>query len=128
MGFLDFIQDAFKEPTKNDLEEVEFYISSASYCQEDIEKLVKKLQPINNRYIMEDPQENNMVVYKYGVCNVRDVVFLKEPKNKHDKNAIKIMASYGTFGTYFVGYIPQENNVIIDNDNYNVILKCLIVK
>lgn len=40
MSLFDKIKDAMREPTKDELKEIENYISSASYYQDEIEKLI----------------------------------------------------------------------------------------
>lgn len=115
MGLLDKIKDVFKEPTKDDLIEYELYIHSASHYQENLDKLVKKIMPINNRFIMETFNEQNMVVWKYNPCYVKHIKFEKDPKNEYDKNAIKILGGSTLIDMALIGYIPMENNVIFSN-------------
>lgn len=102
MGFFDFL----KEVTKDDLRAYDYEIDSAAYFQKDIEKLVSNSMPINHDYIMEKFPTGTTVVWKYDTCVVKKVLFIKEPKNPHDKNAIKIQG-----GMYPVGYIPADKNV-----------------
>lgn len=125
MGFF----DAFKEPSKNDLEKIELFISSAKYYQGDISKYLDKFGVINNRYIIETYKENDMVVYKYQSFNIKNYRFDKETKNQDDKNAIKIVAGNLT-SMFTLGYIPKEFNVkfaelLKTNKIYNVNLKIL---
>ena len=143
MGLLDKIKNALKEPTKDDLKEVELNIYSASYYQPEIEKLVSKIMPINNRYIMETPSTRNMMVWKYDPCMVKHVKFEKDPKNEHDPNAIKIMAGSNLLDMVLIGYVPREDNkkfkkwmdegkiynvnlVIVGGDNKAVAENCTI--
>lgn len=121
MGFL----DAYKEPKKEELIEVEYIIYSAAYFQEEIEKYMSKVMPTNNRYILETYNSEKSVVWKHEVCNVSNYRFDKEPKNANDKNAIKIVALPGAISTFTLGYIPKEDNIefgkLIDNKKvYNV--------
>lgn len=110
MGLLDKIKDVFKEPTKDDLKEIEFDgLYSTAYFQDSIEKVISKIMPINNRYIMET-LDNNMVVWKYNPCIVKHVKFEKDPKNEHDSNAIKIMAGSSLIDMNLIGYIPKDKN------------------
>lgn len=105
------LKDVLAEPTKNELMEIEYYISSASYYQNQIENVVSTLQPINNRYIMETFSKNNTTIWKYDPCKIKDVKFEKEPNNEHDNNAIKIIVKTGLIGNVLIGYIPQEDNI-----------------
>lgn len=126
MGLLDKIKDVFKdEPTKEELIEIELDINSASYYQDAIEKLISKIMPINNRFILETFFENNMVVWKFNPCLVKNVKFEKDPKNEHDPNAIKIIAGSSMIDMVLIGYIPQDINEkfawLIDNKKiYNI--------
>ncbi len=102
MGFFDFL----KEVTKNDLRAYDYEIDSAAFFQKDIEKVFSNSMPINHDYIMEKFQTGKNIVWKYDTCILKKVSFVKEPKNPHDKNAIKIQV-----GIYPVGYIPANKNV-----------------
>lgn len=120
MGFFDFL----KEPTKDELYEVEYDIYSATYLQDEISKYVEKAGVINNRYITEEYDKNSNLVYKYNPIDIKNYRFEKDPKNQHDKNAIKIIASSG-LTVCCIGYIPQESNVkfaklMKENKIYNV--------
>lgn len=95
---------------KWEFEEIEYHITSATYFQKEIEKLVDKISPINNRYLTEQFSETNMVVWKYDQCKIKNVRFEKDPKNKHDPNAIKIIAGTKMLDMTQIGYIPQSEN------------------
>lgn len=106
MAFFDFL----KEPTKDELYEIEYDITSSSYFQNEIEKLMEKGGVINNRYITEKYNEKNMLVYKYQPLYFKRYLFDKDPKNPHDKNAIKIIAFAGMTSLQ-IGFIPSDKNV-----------------
>lgn len=130
MGIIEKLKDTIKEHSREELKEIEYDIASAFYFQKDIEKVVSKLLPINNRYIMESFDDKSFVVWKYNPCKIKNVKFEKEPKNKHDKNAIKIMVGISSIDYRMIGYIPKEENVkfakLLDEKKiYNVNLTIL---
>lgn len=95
-----------KEPNKNDLKLKEYEIFSATYFQKNIENIISKKSPINFEYIMEKFSKDTKTLWKYDTLKINGITYAKEPNNKHDKNAIKIMCDYTQ-----IGYIPAENNI-----------------
>lgn len=110
MGLFDAIKNAIAEPTKDELFEIEYYICSSAYYQKELEKLVKKIMPVNNRYIIETFDEAKLVVWEHNPCYIKHVRFEKDTKNEHDPNAIKIIAGSNSIDMAKIGYIPMEEN------------------
>ena len=57
----------------------------------------------DNKYLKSYILRTYKTVYKYNKLKTVDVILQREPLNKHDKNAIKILVN-----NTFVGYIPAE--------------------
>lgn len=104
MGIMNFIKEALKEPTKDELLFTKIEeIYSTAYFQPQLEKVVSKSMPINNEFIFEKFPNNTSAVWKYNVYYPKNVRFEKDDKNVHDKNAVKIIVDNTQ-----VGYIPSE--------------------
>ncbi|MBM6879350.1 hypothetical protein H6A09_01530 [[Clostridium] spiroforme] len=100
----------FKELKKDELFEIDYEISSAAYFQNEISKLVEKSGVIQNDYIFEKFSSSKFQIYKYRPIYFKKFFFDKDPKNKHDKNAIKIIASAGMTSLQ-IGFIPADSNI-----------------
>ena len=104
MGIMNFIKEALREPTKDELTFTKIEeIYSTSYCQPQLEKVISKSMPINNEFILEKFPKNISTVWKYNVYYPKNVRFEKDDKNEHDKNAVKIIVDNTQ-----IGYIPSE--------------------
>ena len=57
----------------------------------------------DNKYLKSYILRTYKTVYKYNKLKTVDVILQREPLNKHDKNAIKVLVN-----NTFVGYIPAE--------------------
>lgn len=57
----------------------------------------------DNKYLKSYILKTYKTVYKYNKLKTVDVILQREPLNKHDKNAIKVLVN-----NTFVGYIPAE--------------------
>ena len=57
----------------------------------------------DNKYLKSYILRTYKTIYKYNKLKTVDVILQREPLNKHDKNAIKVLVN-----NTFVGYIPAE--------------------
>lgn len=105
------VSNKYANNMKYNFKEIEYEITSAAYFQSELKKIVEKSCPINNRYISEEYFENDTTVWKFDPCKVKNVRFEIDKKNKHDPNAIKIIAGSGMLNMTTIGYIPQDENI-----------------
>ena len=79
MGIMNFIKEALREPTKDELTFTKIEeIYSTSYFQPQLEKVISKSMPINNEFILEKFPKNISTVWKYNVYYPKNVRFEKD--------------------------------------------------
>lgn len=104
MGLFDFLK---KEPTRN-LKTVEYSVRGIEHYLDNVKKLA-----VSNKEYRSKPETiiangNAMKkIYQYTFVN-KPVKLEPEPKNKFDKNAIKVIIA----GEH-IGYIPSEDCVTV---------------
>ena len=125
MGIMNFIKEALREPTKDELTFTKIEeIYSTSYFQPQLEKVISKSMPMNNEFLLEKFPKNISTVWKYNVYYPKRIKrFEKDDKNEHDKNAVKIIVDNTQ-----IGYIPSERaykfrKLMDEKRIYNINLK-----
>ena len=86
-----------------------FSLMGTNYHQKEALEIMKKLSKKNNYLTMSDEGIKEYIlktysnVYEYKYLETNDVILVREPKNPHDPNAVKVIA-----GGLFAGYLPAD--------------------
>ncbi|MDW8680588.1 HIRAN domain-containing protein [Streptococcus suis] len=102
-----------------------FRLMGTNYHQKEALEVMKKLSKKNNYLTMSDEGIKEYIlktysnVYEYKYLETNDVILVREPKNPHDPNAVKVLA-----GGLFAGYIPadiaKKVNRYVGKSGYNI--------
>lgn len=98
-----------------------------NYYQNDAQKIMQSIGKESpywrktNREILDYIQSNWKDLYRYYKVVTNDVKIVREPNNKHDKNALKV-----TVNNKLAGYIPAEiakklNPIFKNQSSYQII-------
>lgn len=86
-----------------------FLLMGTNYHKRDAQNVVKKIGKVNFRWNIPDDELKNYIrktlrpVYRYSTIETEKVTLEREPTNKHDANAIKVLVE-----GVFAGYVPSE--------------------
>ncbi|HEM5942350.1 TPA: HIRAN domain-containing protein [Streptococcus suis] len=102
-----------------------FRLMGTNYHQKEALKIMKKLSKKNNYLTMSDEGIKEYIlrtysnVYEYKYLKTNDVILVREPKNPHDPNAVKVLAG-GVFAGYLPADIAKKVNRYVGKSGYNI--------
>ncbi|HEL2235603.1 TPA: HIRAN domain-containing protein [Streptococcus suis] len=102
-----------------------FKLMGTNYHQKEALEIMKKLSKKNNYLTMSDEDIKEYVlktysnVYEYKYLETNDVILVREPKNPHDPNAVKVLAE-GLFAGYLPADIAKKVNQYVGKSDYNI--------
>ncbi|MBP8703654.1 MAG: HIRAN domain-containing protein [Streptococcus sp.] len=102
-----------------------FSLMGTNYHQKEALEIMKKLSKKNNYLTMSDEGIKEYIlktysnVYEYKYLETNDVILVREPKNPHDPNAVKVIAG-GLFAGYLPADIAKKVNRYVGKSDYNI--------
>ncbi|HEP1844929.1 TPA: HIRAN domain-containing protein [Streptococcus suis] len=102
-----------------------FRLMGTNYHQKEALEIMKKLSKKNNYLTMSDEGIKEYIlktysnVYEYKYLETNDVILVREPKNPHDPNAVKVLAG-GLFAGYLPADIAKKVNRYVGKSGYNI--------
>ncbi|HEL2027885.1 HIRAN domain-containing protein [Streptococcus suis] len=102
-----------------------FRLMGTNYHQKEALEIMKKLSKKNNYLTMSDEGIKEYIlktysnVYEYKYLETNDVILVREPKNPHDPNAVKVLAG-GLFAGYLPADIAKKVNRYVGKSDYNI--------
>ncbi len=117
-----------KEPVKPRSEIVWLTIAGATYHQKEIKEFIKDYAEFAslNEYdglkgkALKEELEHHLRIWKHDtiILSSEQIKLVKEPFNKHDKNAIKIEVSLNG-KRYHIGYVARDQQELVKRANPN---------
>ncbi|WP_161979801.1 HIRAN domain-containing protein [Streptococcus sp. S784/96/1] len=106
-----------------------FRLMGTNYHQEEATVILSMIGKISSKWekpnqeILEYILSNYKDLYKYYRVTTTNVELVREPTNKHDRNAVKVMVK-----NIFAGYLPAEiakqvNNYLKNQKRYQISAK-----
>ncbi|HGO8537556.1 restriction endonuclease [Streptococcus suis] len=102
-----------------------FRLMGTNYHQKEALEIMKKLSKKNNYLTMSDDGIKEYIlktysnVYEYKYLETNDIILVREPKNPHDPNAVKVLAG-GLFAGYLPADIAKKVNRYVGKSDYNI--------
>ncbi|MBL1124840.1 restriction endonuclease [Streptococcus suis] len=102
-----------------------FRLMGTNYHQKEALEIMKKLSKKNNYLTMSDEGIKEYIlktysnVYEYKYLETNDIILVREPKNPHDTNAVKVLAG-GLFAGYLPADIAKKVNRYVGKSDYNI--------
>lgn len=102
-----------------------FRLMGTNYHQKEALEIMKKLSKKNDYLTMSDEGIKEYIlktysnVYEYKYLETNDVILVREPKNPHDPNAVKVLAG-GLFAGYLPADIAKKVNRYVGKSDYNI--------